>query len=290
MTAHHPWMKTKPEQVRGALAAVSWDAAGLWHAVMLYMADTGADGTLPKAKLHVATDRRLPERKIAGLVAELVAEGLLVDLDQAVGAGEHWHQPPVEIWSDDVKRARWQRAKELLRDKSLCNAVKDRDRNLCRYCGIRVNWTDRRGRVGGTYDHVDPDGPNSLDNVVVACRGCNARKKDRTPDQAGMPLYQRGTTVQQIAEGVATLIAASAGQGRSPEPRARSSDQIPIQSGSDRRSGSARAPARDRTDPTRAKSDPDHPRPPLAAVPVAPALPTDDPAYVSALLQEGTSA
>ena len=42
-----------------------------------------------------------------------------------------------------------------------------------------------------TIDHVVPraqGGPSSWTNCVAACAGCNARKADRTPEQAGMRL------------------------------------------------------------------------------------------------------
>jgi hypothetical protein len=76
----------------------------------------------------------------------------------------------------------------LWRDKELTKAIKDRDQSRCRYCGIHVVWGDRKGLTGGTYDHVVPDGGNGPDNIVVACRSCNSKKKKRTPDQAHMPL------------------------------------------------------------------------------------------------------
>jgi len=78
-------------------------------------------------------------------------------------------------------RVRWRRKEELRRDPYLREAVDLRDRGQCRYCGVRVKWQDRRGAAGATRDHVDPDGDNSLANVVVACRLCNGRKRDRTP-------------------------------------------------------------------------------------------------------------
>lgn len=44
-------------------------------------------------------------------------------------------------------------------------SVKERDRSMCRYCGCEVDWSDRRGGMGGTYHFVDPDGGATLDNV-----------------------------------------------------------------------------------------------------------------------------
>ena len=79
----------------------------------------------------------------------------------------------------------------LRRDASLMKVVKERDMSLCRYCGRSVDWGDRRGQDGGTYDHVDPiskGGSNSPDNVVVACRACNSQKKDRTLKESGLAL------------------------------------------------------------------------------------------------------
>ncbi len=67
--------------------------------------------------------------------------------------------------------------------------VRLRDGDQCRYCSRTVNWNDRRGTRGGTYDHPDPA---DRDTFVVACGGCNRSKKDRTVAEweaaGGMPL------------------------------------------------------------------------------------------------------
>ena len=45
-----------------------------------------------------------------------------------------------------------------------------------------------------TIDHVVPKkhgGPESWENLVAACVGCNAKKGDRRPDQAGLSLTKR---------------------------------------------------------------------------------------------------
>ena len=60
-----------------------------------------------------------------------------------------------------------------------------RDQMLCLYCGTR------HPRSALTRDHVRPVSRGGLDvweNVVTACKRCNNRKADRTPDEAGMPL------------------------------------------------------------------------------------------------------
>jgi hypothetical protein len=48
-----------------------------------------------------------------------------------------------------------------------------------------------------TLDHVLPrsrNGPTSWENVVACCRSCNARKRDRTPEEASMLLKRRPFT------------------------------------------------------------------------------------------------
>jgi hypothetical protein len=60
-----------------------------------------------------------------------------------------------------------------------------RDRLLCAYCGI----TYRAGEL--TSEHVHPQskgGKTSWTNLVTACKPCNMRKGNRTPEQAKMPL------------------------------------------------------------------------------------------------------
>lgn len=262
MTAHHPWIKCSPEKVKPKLDAVSFDASGLWHAIHLHVGYEGGDGTIRRDRLPLATARRLNARKIGPLVDELLAEGLLESVDAVTLRIVPWEQPPVEVWTDEVLRWRWTRNNRLRNMTDLRNRIKERDRSLCRYCGIRVNWTNKVGRDGATYDHIDPDLDNTLDNVCVACRRCNGRKRDRTPEQAGMPLYRPGTTEAAIAAGQGRVLrAASAVTDRSPDQvdeEVTGPDQQqhapPGQHGvntvSTPHANSARARPRDRTGPT----------------------------------------
>jgi len=67
-------------------------------------------------------------------------------------------------------------------------AVRERDGDYCRYCGAKVDWADRNGRLGGTYDHVDPTDAPVVANLVVCCRSCNSAKKKQTAQEAGLRL------------------------------------------------------------------------------------------------------
>ena len=66
-------------------------------------------------------------------------------------------------------------------------ALRKRDGDLCRYCGIVVDFTPCIGRqlrsATATIDHVVPisrGGPHTWVNVVLACWACNGAKGTRT--------------------------------------------------------------------------------------------------------------
>lgn len=62
-----------------------------------------------------------------------------------------------------------------------------RDRHQCQYCGRR----DAGSKL--TLDHIHPrsrGGQTAWNNIVVSCIGCNARKRDRSPEEAGMHLLR----------------------------------------------------------------------------------------------------
>lgn len=60
-----------------------------------------------------------------------------------------------------------------------------RDNFECQYCGAKKDLT---------IDHVLPTsrgGAHAWNNVVTACRSCNHRKGDDTPEEAGMGLRKK---------------------------------------------------------------------------------------------------
>jgi hypothetical protein len=63
--------------------------------------------------------------------------------------------------------------------------IYERDHGRCAYCGHNLTY------VEASLDHIIPqhqNGPTSWDNLVNACRRCNEKKANRTPEQAHMPL------------------------------------------------------------------------------------------------------
>lgn len=60
-----------------------------------------------------------------------------------------------------------------------------RDHHMCAYCGHI--FAEKKLEM----EHIMPQsrgGPNSWDNLVTSCNGCNNFKRDRTPEEAGMKL------------------------------------------------------------------------------------------------------
>jgi 5-methylcytosine-specific restriction endonuclease McrA len=71
-------------------------------------------------------------------------------------------------------------------------AVFARDAHQCQYCGGHAD----------SIDHVLPrsrGGQHVWENVAAACRPCNLRKRDRTPDEAGMHLMRSPRPPRELA-------------------------------------------------------------------------------------------
>lgn len=61
--------------------------------------------------------------------------------------------------------------------------LKEKFDNCCAYCGVRTDKLE--------MEHIIPisrGGAHVPDNIVPACRQCNATKGARTPDEAGLAL------------------------------------------------------------------------------------------------------
>ena len=289
-TRAHPRFMLTPASIAW-IDGVSLDAFTLWCALELYQCRMGGTALVPKSKLHAAIARRMSLKRIDAAVAELIDEGQLIDHPDAVELAV-WEQPPVETWQDDTKRWRYLRNNRLKTMNELKQLVRQRDRSLCRYCGIRVTWgNDHRSPAAGTFDHRDPDDDITPDNFVVACRRCNGRKKDRTPDQASMKLLDPGTVAADVKSVATAPIGAEApGHASAPEHRSGSdpgeepvTDPVPTRSDPGHNLGPPGARPRDRTDPIRTGSEPGPSRPPQAG----PAAAHPDDGSVPRLLQTG---
>lgn len=180
--------RTRPEKTR----VLGWITE-----LMLYCAKHGTDGYLPELVFReVVTSKRWRELLTSppwGGTALLHRKG---DACDCIKDRPLWPDTAADLYvhhyllfnptkdETDVARAK---AAEL-RDRELHAVVRERDHNRCRYCNVRVRWSDRKSSIGGVMEHVDPSLAAGAANLVVACRGCNSRKGNRTPAAAGMTL------------------------------------------------------------------------------------------------------
>lgn len=205
------WVKDSDDTARRPeLRSAGRDAALLWFVAMRECAAVDGDGLLPP--LLVEDAAHLYRLKPGPASRALIEQGLWHDaasqcgdcLDRSgpIPAGHllihRWweHLLHSDGKDDPIKRKREQRRKALNRNKELVARIRERDRDLCRYCGeltLDSSGPNKRASRVRQLDHVDPWGDNTFENVVVACRTCNGRKKDRTPGEAGMRLLDPGT-------------------------------------------------------------------------------------------------
>lgn len=120
---------------------------------------------------------------------EIPGEGIRIlkyyedDIVMSAG-GDFFPVPAVGITNRFIKRPR----KINLKKRNLLV----RDKRKCQYCGIIVTPKT------ATVDHVIPRShfkvqseAHTWENIVVACKPCNSKKGNRTPEQAGMKLLKQ---------------------------------------------------------------------------------------------------
>src|SRR5690606_3533375 len=125
-------------------------ARALWVTALSWSMDQLTDGHVPAHVLAVLDGTRAE-------AADLVRVGLWHTTDD----GWVFHD-----WSDYqpsraqvlAERAAGAARQKVARSPELRESIRRRDGDRCRYCGSSVRWNDRRGALGGTYDHVIPDG------------------------------------------------------------------------------------------------------------------------------------
>ena len=160
-------------------------AVGMLIGIWTWAIQNAPDGDMSKCSPRLIADACRWKKKPEALIKGLQVAGFL---DDNMKLHDWYEYAGKLIEQQEEKKSYKNRRYALYNDMRLIKAVRARDGDICRYCGKKVNWSDKRGPDGGTYDHVDPNGDNSIENIVVACRSCNSKKKDRTPKEAKMPL------------------------------------------------------------------------------------------------------
>ena len=74
--------------------------------------------------------------------------------------------------------------KKLMENRPTRNLIMKRDGYKCLYCGATENLT---------IDHIHPSsrgGNNEWTNLATCCGSCNVKKRNKTPEEANMPLLK----------------------------------------------------------------------------------------------------
>lgn len=159
-----------------------------------------AAGHMTDYLVDLGTLKMLGNGRHEHLIALAVRAGLLIP---AGGRGRaqvfKLLEDPEFVHIQRREEVEWNRQRDKdRRNPDLTIPVRRRDGDACRYCGVVVSWTARRGVRAGTYDHVAPGQPATVDTYVVCCGRCNStRKADPAaltlrpvPDR---PIYSAGT-------------------------------------------------------------------------------------------------
>ncbi len=108
------------------------------------------------------------------------------------GTGAHMRSACLAVAIPSVIRLRYFVRVPFRRRASLNRrAVFARDGSRCQYCSGRAD----------SLDHVVPrsrGGEHVWENVVAACRSCNARKRDRLVSETSMALRRRPTAPAEL--------------------------------------------------------------------------------------------
>lgn len=190
------WTNKKTVWMASLLNIKSTYAAAHMAKFWTWALDNAPDGEIsgiPNQVIAIASDW---DEDPDLFVESLITVGWLVRSDNQLFIHD-WHDYAGRLMEQRKHKNQVKaRNKSLYDDRELTTAIKERDGDNCRYCGREVDWKDRKSSKGSTYDHVDPEGPNSVANVVVSCRGCNSAKGRRTPQEARMPLLPPGTKLK----------------------------------------------------------------------------------------------
>ena len=180
-----------------ALAAIlgieQFSAGGLVSFLWAWSITNAQDGDLSAFPASAIARACFWTKKPDILVCALCESGW-IDADMHIHDWYEYSGRLIERKKDEKEYKK--RRYDLYNDMRVIKEVRARDGNTCRYCGCTVNWADKKGKTGGTYDHVNPNGDNSTDNIVVACRSCNSKKSNRTLDESGLNLHNPTNTRQ----------------------------------------------------------------------------------------------
>lgn len=132
--------------------------------------------------LHFISDER-------AIVLVYIGHAEVVEMNGApsVWDGEYFVSPSTKIAVPATVRLTSRITKKWKQPRFRRKVLFNRDGWKCQYCSEELNWSSV------TMDHVHPSsrgGDTSWKNCVAACKPCNRKKANRTPDEANMRLLK----------------------------------------------------------------------------------------------------
>ena len=151
--------------------------------VLFLCASKARDGILPKQR-QLAYRVRLDDEVCAEHLRELIEVGLIDETEE----GLMMHAWDKRQYISDLSTSRVNKYRETRAKAGLTptgyqkhrSVVLERDGGACRYCGSTEKLV---------LDHLLPvarGGDDSIENLITACKSCNAKKRDRLPEECGM--------------------------------------------------------------------------------------------------------
>lgn len=150
---------------------------------------TQASGHMTDYAVDLETAEMMGKARAETLLRQGVQAGLLTV--EGKGPTRRWRIVEDEdLWQmrarDDVL---WERQRDRDRkNPDLTMPVLKRDGDVCRYCGVVVNWKDTRSGRGGTFDHRQPGEAATVATYVVSCRSCNGKRLNDPHADDAVPL------------------------------------------------------------------------------------------------------
>jgi 5-methylcytosine-specific restriction endonuclease McrA len=128
-----------------------------------------------------------------------------------------------------IRQERWrannpehqQRRSNMARDFTLVGRLRKLDGSACSYCERELDFRNGKKPNQATVDHVVPmsrGGSDEESNLVLACKECNERKSNRTPEQANMSLRNARVTSLRNVSGDVTSDETRRDETRDPLP------------------------------------------------------------------------
>lgn len=183
----------------------------LWFSSAVKCAAANREGLIPAHMVRAWSPTHFTPARLTAATKALVRSGLWHDHESLCGRCLERHgelakgdyrfhdwldwQLQARAKDDPIVKMRERRRKQLHRRADLKNAIRMRDRDLCRYCGVAVIFGtgDHKSMTSGQFDHIDPFDPeNALAKILTSCKRCNVEKGERTPEQAGMTIHEPG--------------------------------------------------------------------------------------------------